>query len=514
MATGTAPYPGTSRRVQGRLEALVRLAHGRLGRSYFHWLVILTCVLVITVSVPIQNLSQVPLWTGDFDRWRYIFVFGALTAVSAPLVLGLVVIGRHRAVITHLRGGDVDPLAVWRDCVTRLPVSAALTTVTWGGFVGVVGVLVVGRIEHFGPLTFVTAITSHALISIGAGAFYLMIFELALLPIAREVARELPPDFAEKSPVTGRRRLTLLNTAITFTVGCEAAGLSVGLVGMERSWVVVLVTVGLVWTYVGMMLSLVSAGVTRRVDELADALNGVARGAVPMRILPTSGDEFDDAGRAFNSMVDLLEGHDEELRASRTRLVAVADATRRHIERDLHDGAQQNLALLSMQLGQLGAGCARLPELADRVQVIRGDLTAVVVEMRALGHGIYPASLEAEGLHSALRAAARESEVMVSLDVAADHRWSHAVESAVYFCCWEVLQRARLEHAADPAVAISIIGGAERATVELAVQPIPSDGHVADLSQFLEDRLGAVGGTLMTSVGALEVTFVGEVPTR
>jgi signal transduction histidine kinase len=263
-----------------------------------------------------------------------------------------------------------------------------------------------------------------------------------------------------------------------------------------------------------MMLSLVSAGVTWRVDELADALNGVARGGVPMRILPTSGDEFDDAGRAFNSMLDLLEGHDEELRASRTRLVTVADATRRHIERDLHDGAQQNLALLSMQLGQLGAGCARLPDLAGRVQVIRSDLSAVVGEMRALGHGIYPASLEAEGLHSALRAAARESEVMVSLDVAVDERWSHAVESAMYFCCWEVLQRARLEHAADPAVAITITGDAGRATVELAVQPVPPGDHVADLSQFLEDRLGAVGGDLVASVRQGQVVFLGEVPTR
>jgi signal transduction histidine kinase len=514
MATRTAPYPGTSRRVQGRLEALVRLAHGRLGRSYFRWLVALTGVLVITISVPIQNLTQVPLWTGDFQSWGYILIFGVLAAVSAPLVLGLVVVRRHRALVGYLRGDDVDPRLVWRDCVTRLPMTAALTTVTWGGFVGGVGILVVGRIEHFEVLTFATAMTSHALISIGAGAFYLMLFELALLPIAREVARDLPDGFGEKSPVTGRRRLILLNTAITFTVGCEAAGLSVGLVDMNRSWVVVLVTLGLVWTYVGMMLSLVSAGVTRRVDELADALNGVARGAVPMRILPTSGDEFDEAGRAFNSMVDLLEGHDEELRASRTRLVAVADATRRHIERDLHDGAQQNLALLSMQLGQLGAGCARLPELDDRVKVIRSDLSAVLVEMRALGHGIYPASLEAEGLHSALRAAARESEVIVTLDVTVDERWSHAVESAVYFCCWEVLQRARMEHAADPAVAITITGGDGRATVELAVQPVPSADHVADLSQFLQDRLGAVGGALVSAVGQREVVFVGEVPTR
>jgi signal transduction histidine kinase len=494
------------------MDALVGRVRSALGSWYFHGLLVGTGVFVSWISTPYQNLTQVPFWSHDFDHWWYVGVFALLATVSAPLVLARLLYPRHRALAAYLRGREADPVEVWRDCVTRLPVTAAIVSSVWSGFTIGVGLIFVGRREHFGAATYVGAYASEVLVTIGVAAFYLMIYELALLPVAREVAPLLPADFADRAVVSARQRVVLLNTAITFTVGCQAAGLSMGFAPNGRAWVVALVTIGLVGTYVGAQLGLVASSVSRRVDELSDALNAVASGERAVRILPISGDEFDTVGRSFNKMVDLLDDHAEELRRSRARLVDVADATRRLIERDLHDGAQQNLALLSMQLGQLEAGCRPTPEMADRVHRIRAELSEVVAEMRALAHGIYPASLEAEGLPSALRAAARESQVMVGLDVAVEDRWSHAVESAAYFCCWEVLQR--VGHADFPDASVQITLGQRDglALLDLGVEPALEDDHAADVEQFLQDRLGAVGGTLTVAHSDKGACYRGEVP--
>lgn len=511
MATSAASYVGASRRVTVRMDALVARLRGALGSWYFHGLLVGTGVFVSWVSTPYQNLTQVPFWTHGFDRWWYVGVFAMLATVSAPVVLAGLLYPRHRALAAYLRGREADPAEVWRDCVTRLPASAAIVSSVWSGFTIGVGLVVVGRREHFGAATYVGAYASEILVTIGVAAFYLMIYELALLPIAREVAPRLPADFADRAAVSARRRVLLLNTAITFTVGCQAAGLSMGFTRVDRGWAVALVTLGLVGSYVGAQLGMVSSSVSRRVDELSDALNAVANGRRSVRMLPISGDEFDAVGRSFNQMVDLLDDHATELRLSRARLIEVADGTRRLIERDLHDGAQQNLALVSMQLGQLEMSCKGEPELAARVHAIRADLSEVVAEMRALAHGIYPASLEAEGLPSALRAAARESEVMVSLDVAVEERWSHAVESAAYFCCWEVLQRVGHADLDDATVRIALGQRDGLALLDLGVEPALPAEHDAELELFLQDRLGAVGGTVVASRGDGGVRYHGEV---
>lgn len=515
MSTSTAPQAGASRRVTVRMDALVARARAALGSWYFLALVVATGFFVSWVSTPYQNLTQVPFWTGGFDEWRYIGVFALLATVSAPLVLALILYPRHAALAAYLRGREADPVEVWRDCVTRLPVTAAVVSTVWSGFTIGVGMVYVGHHEHFGLTTYLAAYASEVLVTIGVAAFYLMIYELALRPVAREVAVQLPADFADRAVVPAGRRLMLLNTAIIFTVGCQAAGLAMGFSQQGRPWVVALVTLGLVCTYVGAQLGLVASSVSRRVDELSDALNAVASGQGAVRIHPSSGDEFDAVGQSFNRMVDLLEDHAEELRRSRARLVEVADSTRRFIERDLHDGAQQNLALVSMQLGQLESGCRSVPEVVDRVHAIRAELSQVVAEMRALAHGIYPASLEAEGLASALRAAARESQVMVSLDIGLSARWPHAIETAVYFCCWEVLQRAGHAEPGEAAVRIALAEREHIAVIDLEVVPALTGEHQADLEQFLQDRLGAVGGSLVAGApGAVDQTrYHGEVPT-
>jgi signal transduction histidine kinase len=129
-----------------------------------------------------------------------------------------------------------------------------------------------------------------------------------------------------------------------------------------------------------------------------------------------------------------------ELRQSRHRLVAAQDEARRRLERDLHDGAQQNLVSLRMKLG-LAASVARdkpgsLEPLLQEMQFELGD---ALDSLRNLARGVYPPLLEAEGLKAALRARARQ--VPISIDVqCGPERYPRELEGAVYFCCSEALQ--------------------------------------------------------------------------
>jgi signal transduction histidine kinase len=129
-----------------------------------------------------------------------------------------------------------------------------------------------------------------------------------------------------------------------------------------------------------------------------------------------------------------------ELRQSRHRLVAAQDEARRRLERDLHDGAQQNLVSLRMKLG-LAASLARDKpgSLEPLLQEMQSELGDALDSLRNLARGVYPPLLEAEGLRAALRARARQ--VPISIDVqCVSERYPRELEGAVYFCCSEALQ--------------------------------------------------------------------------
>src|SRR5205085_9546258 len=130
----------------------------------------------------------------------------------------------------------------------------------------------------------------------------------------------------------------------------------------------------------------------------------------------------------------------EELRASRARIVAAADHSRRQIERNLHDGAQQHLVALAVKLGlarQLVDGDPAT--VATLLEELRADAQTTLTELRELAHGIYPPLLMDRGLGEALRAAANRSVLPANVDADVG-RFPPDVEAAVYFCCLEALQ--------------------------------------------------------------------------
>jgi signal transduction histidine kinase len=202
--------------------------------------------------------------------------------------------------------------------------------------------------------------------------------------------------------------------------------------------------------------------------------------------------------RALQATLDDLRRTNAELRASRARLVAAADAERRRIERDLHDGAQQHLVALAVNLRlardvateDLGAVDALLERLGD-------DVREAIQQVRSLAHGIYPPLLVDAGLGEALRAVAARSAQPVTVEAQLG-RHDAEVEAAVYFCCLEAIQNAA-KHAPDAAVIVRLWedGGVVRFEVADDGPGFDPAGVQAGHGfQNMGDRLGAIGGSV------------------
>jgi signal transduction histidine kinase len=216
----------------------------------------------------------------------------------------------------------------------------------------------------------------------------------------------------------------------------------------------------------------------------------------------------------------------DELTASRARIVATADQTRRRIERDLHDGAQQRLVTLALQLR---AAQAKVPPQLDR---LNGELDRVAVglsstldELREFARGIHPAILVKGGLALALKTLARRSPVRVTLDVRTQERLPGPVEVAAYYVISEALANAA-KHAQASGVQVQVdyvqvdhvqvgaAGGVLRLEVRDdgvgGADPARGSGLIG-----IRDRVEAAGGTFsMTSRRGEGTRLKIELPVR
>jgi signal transduction histidine kinase len=205
-----------------------------------------------------------------------------------------------------------------------------------------------------------------------------------------------------------------------------------------------------------------------------------------------------------------------ELVASRARIVAAADEARRRIERDLHDGTQQQLVSLMLQLRALQAELpAEGAGLAGELDRIAGGLAGVFDRVREISHGIHPAILSEQGLAPALRALARRAPVPVELDLRAG-RLPGPVEVAAYYTVSEAVANAA-KHARASAVQVELDApGGPGAMVRLAVRDDGAGG--ADPARGsgltgLGDRIEALGGTLhITSPPGGGTTLLIQIP--
>jgi signal transduction histidine kinase len=202
------------------------------------------------------------------------------------------------------------------------------------------------------------------------------------------------------------------------------------------------------------------------------------------------------------------------LAASRARIVAAADETRRRIERDLHDGIQQRLVSLGLGLRAAQAGVPpQLGGLERELSSLAEGLASAFDELREISRGIHPAILSEGGLEPALRALCRRSAVPVELDIRAGRRPPEHVEVAAYYAVSEALTNAA-KHAEASIVNVEL--DAHDSILQIAIRDDGVGG--ADPSQGsglvgLSDRIEALGGTLrVTSPVGGGTTLVIEVP--
>jgi len=205
----------------------------------------------------------------------------------------------------------------------------------------------------------------------------------------------------------------------------------------------------------------------------------------------------------------------DELRASRRRLVEAQDAERRKIERNLHDGAQQQLIALAIQLGLLAESADDPESIRQAVPDLKAQLSAALDDLRALARGIYPPLLAEQGLVMALRAQAARSPVPVLLEAGEIGRYPQDTESTVYFCALEALQNvAKHARASRAAVRLSGSDGALEFSVSDDGAGFPAGTGNGSGLQGMSDRVAAHGGTLtVRSRPGQGTTITGRLPT-
>jgi signal transduction histidine kinase len=192
---------------------------------------------------------------------------------------------------------------------------------------------------------------------------------------------------------------------------------------------------------------------------------------------------------ALQETLDRLRVEIAGLRASRKRLALAADADRRRIERDLHEGVQQHLVALATNL-QLAAGLVDADPAAAKalLEEMGRDAQQALDETAKLAHRIYPPLLGAGGLAAALRSAAVSANVPTRIDVEAHAAYPPEVAGAVYFCCLEVLERA----AAGARAAVTVRDEEGPLAFEVVADRTDSDAELDRLC----DRVEALGGRL------------------
>lgn len=207
----------------------------------------------------------------------------------------------------------------------------------------------------------------------------------------------------------------------------------------------------------------------------------------------------------------------DDLRAAQRRVAAAADAERRRIERNLHDGAQQRLMAIRLELGLLGERLERDPVAARaEIERLHTELNEALEELRELAHGLYPPLLASDGLYAALAAATLHAAIPVAVEGEDIGRMPQAIESAAYFACLEALQNAA-KHAGDGAqatVRLDVSKGALTFTIHddgagFDAHATPSGHGLANL----RDRVGALGGSAeVASAPGQGTTVRGRIP--
>jgi signal transduction histidine kinase len=232
----------------------------------------------------------------------------------------------------------------------------------------------------------------------------------------------------------------------------------------------------------------------RRASAMATRLAG---GDLSVRMPETGAAEIGALERAFNTMGSSLEVSRADLTESRARVVAASDETRRRIERDLHDGTQQRLVSLGLELRSAESMVPpELTELRLQLSNTAQGLAGAVEELQEISRGIHPAILSRGGLAPSLRTLARRSAIPVELQVDVDRRLPERIEAAAYYVVSEALTNAA-KHSHASTVQVDVEAGDGGLGVSIRDDGVggAAPGQGSGLLG-LKDRVDALGGEI------------------
>jgi signal transduction histidine kinase len=486
--------------VGGATSLILRLrrTHDDVERHQIRWLAYAAAVIAVLFSLGfLPGAGNEGSWTSILQQ------IGAASFVLIPITVGIAVL-RYRLY-------DID-VVIKKTVVAA--VLAAFVVVIYIGIVVGVGTLVGGRDAENGSFLTVVA----------AGVVALLFQPL------RTRARRLADRLVYGTRSTPYQVLGAFGEQLAGTYSSDdvvpriARVLAEG-VGADRARV---------WLRVGEDLRVVGRWPADATDDGADDFTtdvrhqGEELGALSVSM--PGNDPMDEAkeelvrhlagqaGLVLSNvrLTEELRARLDDLRAAQKRLVTAQDAERKRLERNIHDGAQQQLVALAVKLKLADALVDRSPEKAhEALAQLQADTTQALEDLRDLARGIYPPLLADEGLGAALSAQARRAAIPIDVDVVVERRYSTEVEAAVYFSCLEALQNT-VKYA-----------DASRATVRVSdersdlVFEVSDDGHGFDPTENgrgtglrgIADRLGALDGSMeVVSAPGHGTTVRGHVP--
>jgi len=187
----------------------------------------------------------------------------------------------------------------------------------------------------------------------------------------------------------------------------------------------------------------------------------------------------------------------DELHGSRQRVIDAAQTERERLERDLHDGAQQRLIALSLELGRLGRQLEHDADARSRVERARREVAMSLEEVRAVAHGIHPAVVSGHGLAVALESLAARASVPVRLAVDVERRMPERLEVAAYYVVAESLTNLA-KHASANSASVEVAQHDGRCVVEVVDDGVGgADTERGSGLRGLADRVEALGGRLL-----------------
>ncbi|MEU4290666.1 CHASE3 domain-containing protein [Kribbella sp. NPDC026596] len=314
-----------------------------------------------------------------------------------------------------------------------------------------------------------------------------------------EAARRNPTSARTEAVIAeGARRVTAIRSVLDQLIGAEqqASAAEQSHSDAIAGRAALAATTGLVGSVVlvlGFTIYLTRA-IVRPVLVTAAMADRLAAGDLGVRVPEKGVGEIRTLERTFNTMADSLGEATADLAASRARLVRAADETRRRIERDLHDGIQQRLVSLALDVRAIQADS---PDSLPQLDEVADGLSVTLDELREIARGIHPAILSEGGIGPAVRTLARRSKLPVEVEVDFADRLPPPIEVAAYYVVSEALTNAAKHASASYA---SVEAHLEDGRLRLCVQDDGAGG--ADPTKGsgligLDDRVQALGGTLV-----------------